>query len=345
MKASSNENKDSSGPFCDRHPNRSAVRQIVGVSLCSKCVDDYVSSRKKQFRKAIATRRQNAAARSQAGTVGDYGLWQHALWLELAKRQNSGVLQILQRSDVVAHVPELLGRIYQYCCPPIVLDNRIATFRAALLRAARTLLQDAASLRELRQFDGLLPLLSSYVLDQIALKANIASKAGEWIIPELRPVRNAARDRLEPERLEDEARDMTSFASALKFLNNSLLRQGDGLAAPILAYLDVYLKTLLAHKSPSTLLLKLVNAGLAASGSRVHIKPPVLQKRLRDYQKQHPITLQQLKLRARLMIEGPRVVGVQSFTTDSEHVRLPNGNYALLPRVTLLPPLPRRTDG
>jgi hypothetical protein len=346
MTLSFNSNQHPSAGYCYRHPKRRAIREIQGISLCSECVTEFANTKKRNVRKAVATRRRNAARRSQTGIVAEYESWETAFQQELAKKQNLGVAQVLQRENVQPHMPELFGRLFQYCHPADAPRHRIAEFRSALLKGTKDLSHSAELLRGLRPFDDLFPFLHSYVLDQLVLKPEIASKAGEWISAELRPMWNSPRHRLEPERLDDEAHDMTSFAMALKFLNKSLMKQGDGLAAPILIYIERYLRVLLDTTNSSSLLAKMLNSGFAVSGSAFRMKPSLLQKRLRDYRNQHPVTLHQLHLRVRLMIEGPQVLeepGVRVYTLDSESVMLPNGKCSFLPRIALLPPLVRRT--
>ncbi|MBZ5721175.1 MAG: hypothetical protein LAO03_12420 [Acidobacteriia bacterium] len=184
----------------------------------------------------------------------------------------------------------------------------------------------------------------SYVLDQIVLKPGTASKAGEWLLPEWR---NGQRRPLEPEQLEDEAHDLTALATALASINKALAKLGDGAVAPVLVYLDLYLKTLFQTATTVPLLVKLLNAGLAASGVRLRVTPQTLWKRLRDYRRQHKITVHQLQLRVRIMIEGPGCLtapGVRAYTFDSEPLDLPTGAHTFAPRCPALPPLPSRTE-
>ena len=333
--------------YCERHPKLPAERKISGIPMCSECLSLETAARRESSRKGVTRRERNRALRSRAA-LQVYSRWEAAFRLELRKKVYRGITQIFARPEIAPHLEELCGRIFQYCTTPIASQPPAAHLRQASAKAANTLRRAAQYLRAVRDLRDVESKWQSYVLDQYALQSDMRAKAGELLRSERR---TSPQTRLEPEQLEHEAHNLRALATALASATKSLARQGDGIVAPILVYLDLYLKSLLPTSKSVPVLVKLLNAGFAASALQFRLKLPTLRKRLRDYQRQHEITVYQLRLRVRVMTEGPEILGdadvhesqVPAFTYEAEHLKLPTGKFTIAPRCPALPPSPSRT--
>ena len=326
-------------PCCYRHPTKAAEQTIDGIPMCSDCLVQEAQRKKSSVRKAVKTRRSNQANRRLQGNPNSYSEWQAAFQKQLNEKRNQHIRQLLERNEIGVHSDELRGRLYQYCTGVPTTEKATAHLRGIATRTAQKLRAAAGELAKIRGDENLLSRWHSYVLDEIARRPEISSKAGEWQIPEWR----GQRGRLEPECLRDEAHDLSALAAALSSINKSVVKQGDGQLAPILVYLSLYLEKLLPVGSAHESLAQLVNIGLAAAGKRASIKSNLLRKQVREYKARHPITVHQLQLRARVLIEGTDILldpATRAYTYDSEPVVLPNGKHSLLPMCAVLPALP-----